>query len=350
MNRLKTRVFKAGLNLMLATGAHAALSRVTQGQGIIFTMHHVVEADDRRFSPNRLLTVTPEFLEAVVTRIRYAGLDIVSLDEARERLLTGDDRRFAVLTFDDGYQDNYTAAYPILKRMNAPFCVYVTTGLPDGTACLWWLALEEIVRRSSNVDVQLGDEHFVAACASDEEKNAAYEKIYWWLRSVGEFAQRGFIKMAADKTGIDLVALCQSLSMTWDEVRALHADPLVTIGAHTVEHYAVGKVSEGQARSEMVDGRNRLAEQLGDIPRHFSYPYGDAGSAAARDFELAEELGFATAVTTRPGVLFGEHAEHLHALPRVSLNGEYQDLKYLDLYLTGAPFGLFNRFRRLNVA
>ena len=55
-------------------------------------------------------------------------------------------------------------------------------------------------------------------------------------------------------------------------------------------------------------------------------------------------------MTTRPGMLFPEHFDHLHALPRISLNGLWQDLRYLDVLLSGAPFRLWNRGRRLNVA
>ena len=65
---------------------------------------------------------------------------------------------------------------------------------------------------------------------------------------------------------------------------------------------------------------------LGKRPAHFSYPVGDRTSAGAREFAIAAELGFKTAVTTRPGVLFPEHVAHLTALPRISLNGEYQQL------------------------
>ena len=82
----------------------------------------------------------------------------------------------------------------------------------------------------------------------------------------------------------------------------------------------------------------------------FAYPVGDPTSAGAREFALAREAGYEIAVTTRPGMLFPEHAAHLLALPRVSLNGLWQDLGYLDVLLTGAPFRLWNRGRRLNVA
>jgi peptidoglycan/xylan/chitin deacetylase (PgdA/CDA1 family) len=81
-----------------------------------------------------------------------------------------------------------------------------------------------------------------------------------------------------------------------------------------------------------------------------AYPLGDAGSAGPREFALAAELGFKTAVTTRSGVLFSEHREHLTALPRVSLNGHFQAIRYVDVLLSGAPFALMNGFRRVDAA
>ena len=93
-----------------------------------------------------------------------------------------------------------------------------------------------------------------------------------------------------------------------------------------------------------------LEARLGVAVDSFAYPVGDPTSAGEREFALAREAGYANAVTTRPGMLFPEHAAHLFALPRVSLNGLWQDLGYLDVLLTGAPFRVWNRGRRLNVA
>jgi peptidoglycan/xylan/chitin deacetylase (PgdA/CDA1 family) len=71
------------------------------------------------------------------------------------------------------------------------------------------------------------------------------------------------------------------------------------------------------------NGSESHRDRVGARHAHLSYPYGDAGSAGPREFAIAAELGFKTAVTTRPGVLFRSHAGHLTALPRISLNGEY---------------------------
>jgi peptidoglycan/xylan/chitin deacetylase (PgdA/CDA1 family) len=97
----------------------------------------------------------------------------------------------------------------------------------------------------------------------------------------------------------------------------------------------------------MTESRARIAQMTGVNPRHFCYPVGDPGSAAAREFALAEELGFESAVTTRPGMLFTEHGGHLHALPRLSVNGRHQSLAALEILLSGAPFALLNRGRRV---
>ncbi len=138
--------------------------------------------------------------------------------------------------------------------------------------------------------------------------------------------------------------------MTWDEIAALSADPLVTIGAHTVNHVMLRKVPEADVRAEMAGSADAIEAKLGVRPAHFSYPVGDPTSAGPREFAIARELGFKTAVTTRPGVLFPEHGAHLTALPRISLNGEFQRLRYVDVLTSGAATALFNGFKRVDAA
>ncbi|MEA2992706.1 MAG: hypothetical protein QOD40_1626, partial [Alphaproteobacteria bacterium] len=73
-------------------------------------------------------------------------------------------------------------------------------------------------------------------------------------------------------------------------------------------------------------------------------------SAGPREFRLAAELGFKTAVTTRPGVIFSQHQRHLTALPRISLNGEYQRMRYVRVLMSGAATAMWNGFRPVNAA
>jgi peptidoglycan/xylan/chitin deacetylase (PgdA/CDA1 family) len=138
--------------------------------------------------------------------------------------------------------------------------------------------------------------------------------------------------------------------MNWQELSELAADPLVTIGAHTVNHPKLRKTAEPAIRHEMAESVARIEEMLGIRPVHFSYPFGDPTAAGPREFALARELGFKTAVTTRPGVLFPEHRDHLMALPRISLNGEFQRLRYLKVLTSGAATALQTRFQRVDAA
>ena len=151
--------------------------------------------------------------------------------------------------------------------------------------------------------------------------------------------------MARD-AGIDGDQLCRDLVMSWDELRELAADPLVTIGAHTSNHYALAKLPEAQARAEMADNIARISAEFGKPCRHFSYPYGCETSAGEREFQIARELGIETAVTTRKGLLHGYHADLAMALPRLSLNGEFQNPRYVKVLLSGAPFAFWNALQR----
>ena len=166
------------------------------------------------------------------------------------------------------------------------------------------------------------------------------------MRSIDESEARRFVRELAAKTGVDSAGMCRDLVMTWDEIRRMAHDPLVTIGAHTRRHFALAKLTAREAETEMAQSIDRIAAEVGRRPRHFSYPYGCAQSAGPREFEIAARLGLKTAVTTRKGMLFAEHAGQLMALPRLSLNGDYQDRRHLSVLLSGLPFFIWNGFRR----
>jgi len=346
--KVKTAMMKAAMAGLYHTGAHRLLAPYTQGVGLIFTLHHVHpgSAEPEPFAPNRILEVTPEFVDAVLDQVGEAGLDVIALDEAVDRVERGQDRRFVCFTFDDGYRDNLQYAYPLFKRRGLPFTLYVPTAYPEGNGELWWMALEEVIARTNNeIALQRDRKTWRLSTATVTDKERAFEQVYWWLRAIDEESQRRAVLSLAERYGVDLRAECREEVMTWDEIRTIAADPLVTIGAHTKDHYAIAKLTEREAMDQMVGSADRIEQELGQRPAHFAFPYGDPGSAGPRDFALAAQAGFKTAVTTRKGMLFPDHRNHLTALPRVSLNGDYQSLTYTAVYLSGAPFALWNGFQ-----
>lgn len=348
---MNSTLVKAALEALYLSRAHTFMRPYCRGLGAIFTLHHVRAPKRGSFQPNKILEIAPKFLIDVVGLVRSKGYDIVSLDEAHRRLIEPDPNSpFVCFTFDDGYRDNLEIAYPILKRLDVPMAVYVATSYPDRNGELWWLALEEVIRKSDYVGIEMDgkDHHF--QCTSSAQKREVFSKIYWWMRKLPQLQQRQVIRDLACRYQVDLKAQCDDLVMSWDEIKAFAAEPLVTIGAHTVNHFALSCLSEKDARAEMINSAKIISSYIGRFPQHFSFPYGDPGSAGPREFDLARELGFLTAVTTRKGVMFEDHADHLTALPRISLNGDYQSLRYLDLFLSGAPFALKNKMRKLDVA
>jgi peptidoglycan/xylan/chitin deacetylase (PgdA/CDA1 family) len=349
MSRRSTKLFKAALSALHYTGADGLIAPFTAGNGVIFMLHQVTPEAPRDFEPNRILKVTPKFLDSVIVQVRASGFDIIGLDDVPERLKApASSRPFAVFTLDDGYKDNREFAYPVFKRHAAPFTIYVASDFADGRGDLWWLSLEEAIRRMSDLTLDMDGERRHFPLHSVADKDAAFDAIYWWLRSLPEDRARAVTHRLARDVKFDPYAFCRDLVMGWDEVRTLAADPLVTIGAHTCAHLALAKLSEAEARKEMIESVRRIESELGRPCRHFSYPYGCEKSASDREFELAADLGMATAVTTRKGLLYAEQQEQLTALPRLSLNGDFQDARYVKVLLSGAPFAFWNALSRFS--
>lgn len=344
VSSVKHRVIAAGFRAVAATGADRWLAPLARGEGAILMFHHVRPARPDPFGPNRLLEVTPEHLDRTLTLVRRLGYEIVPLDEVPGRLGSGRGR-FVALTFDDGYRDNRDHALPILRRHGAPWTMFVATDYASGGGRLWWLELEAVVRQADALRL---DGRTLPA-RTIEEKQAAFAAAYADLRAGPEPRLRETIGRWCDEAGLDRPALVRSLCLGWDELAALSGEAGLTIGAHTVTHPMLAKHDAETARREIVESRSEIAGRLGREVRHFAYPVGDPGSAGPREFRLTEEAGYATAVTTRPGLLFAAHAGHLTALPRVSVNGLHQSEAAVRALLSGVPFLLWNRGRRLNV-
>jgi peptidoglycan/xylan/chitin deacetylase (PgdA/CDA1 family) len=319
------------------------------GRGAIFMLHHIFPGGglERGFAPNAGLEISPEFLDCTISRVRELGYRLLSLEQAVEELLGSERTRppFAVFTIDDGYRDNLDFALPQFRKHDCPFTIFVAPAIIDGTCELWWRGLESIVASAETIAADINGERFVLAARTLSQKRSAYERLYWPLRRLPEHEQRQWIRQFCGRHGFDLHDQCRKYAMTWNEVREIARDPLCSIGAHTVNHLALAKLEANEAALEASASRQRLESELGMPIKVFAYPYGDELSASQRDFEIIRNLGFVAAVTTWKGLIYDEHRNALTALPRVSLNGGYQKLRYLDTLLTGAPFVLWNAIR-----
>jgi peptidoglycan/xylan/chitin deacetylase (PgdA/CDA1 family) len=352
MKQFRNRVIRAGLGALYATGAHHLLRPIFAGVGAIFMLHHVRPHRDAEFQPNRHLEVTPEFLRAMLSHLRTQGIDMVTMEELHRRLVERDfTRRFACFTLDDGYRDNRDFALPVLREFDAPATVYVASDFAEGIGRLWWIALEMVIAKASSIEVTTDGAPVRFDTGTLAAKQAAFDRFHDWLRGLpGAADARREIAALCVRHGIDEAAICRELCMTWDELKSFGNDPLISVGAHSITHCNLAKQTEAVAREEMALSRSRIEDALQRPVVHFAYPYGDKIAAGTREFALAQAAGFKTAVTTRPGMIFAGNAGHLTALPRVSLNGNYQDTRILPVLTSGAATAMWNGFRRIDAA
>lgn len=214
--------------------------------GRIMMLHRVVE--QRSEGENRELEITPEFLRRTIETYHQQGHRFVSIDEACDIISKGrTNHPFVCLTFDDGYQDNHDIAYPLLKRLDVPFAVYVTTGFIDNRLPMWWYASER-------------------------------------------------------------------LGITTESLKALDADPLCTIGAHTVSHPRLDTLSLDDQQKEIAQSRQELEALLDHPIHHFSYPH---GAYNADTLTIVKQQPFRTALCAWGGTV--RRGANPLTLPRIEL-------------------------------
>ena len=351
MKQLRNTVIRAGLETLYFSGAHHLLRPIFAGVATIFMLHHVRPRRTVPFQPNHHLEVTPEFLRMTLAHVRARGIDIVTADEMHRRLDAQDfSRRFACFTFDDGYRDNRDFALPVMREYDAPLTVYAASDFAEGTGRLWWVALERVVAAADRIEATIGDTAVQLDTATLEGKQAAFTRIHDLLRGLADDRDVAReMSSLCTRYGVDEAAICPELCLSWDELKSFADDPLVTIGAHTISHCNLAKLGEAEAQREISESRARIENALQRPVVHLAYPYGDRSAAGTREFALAAAAGFKTAVTTRPGMIFPEHAAHPTALPRISLNGNYQTARMLPVLTSGAATAMWNGLRRVDV-
>jgi peptidoglycan/xylan/chitin deacetylase (PgdA/CDA1 family) len=344
MTDTKPLVRRAGLDALYFSGANHLLRPLAQGVGVILMLHRVRPRRSDAFQPNKFLEVTPEYLEQAIKWLARNSYQFVSLDEARERLVERRfDVRFVSITFDDGFRDNKVWAQPILSKYKVPYTIFIPTDFAEGAGNLWWLALESIV--ASQDRIVLDDRSIT--CKTTREKIGAYHALKAMVLSrLSHSEEEAFIGQLARRHDYDQHAATRAACMNWDEIRALSADPLMTIGAHTVSHPILAKASDVAVRAELTECRDILEQKLQKNVRHLAYPFGSADAVGAREFRIASEVGYQTAVTTRTGVVMPADVGRLLQLPRITIDGTFQRERYLETLVSGVAPAVWNGLRR----
>ena len=309
------------------------------GFGIIFTLHHVRPKTPQPFNPNAHLEITPEFLAQAIEVTLDRGYRPISLEDLPEHMSDPNpEKPVVVFTLDDGYANNLQHALPVFEKYGVPFTVFVTTGFMDHTHAPWWETLVALLNHVPKLVFDFGQGPVAFDLTVAHEKQLALEKIIEFAAGSNESAAVEVLNQPAREHGFDPLEDKNGLIMCPNQTQVLASHPLARVGAHSVSHRNLRRLSAEEAGDEMARSADRIAQVVGYRPVSFAYPYGFHAAVSQREIDLARDIGFKIAVTTRPGILKADERSKLTSLPRVSLNGLYQKQRYVRALTSGIPF------------
>ena len=262
----------------------------------ILFYHRVLPSTDPLFPDE---TTAQVFTRHVAALARF--FNVLPLDMAVARLANGTlPPRAACVTFDDGYRDNYSIALPILRRYGMPATFFIASGYVAESRPMWNDVVIEGVRNATAARLDLSQFDLGSfPLGSLQERRLAAESIigaskYWPM------VEREQLAAAVARLGAGAPAT--RLMMNVDEVRELHRAGM-TIGAHTVTHPILSRVTVEEGAREIAAGREFLESVVNAPVSLFAYPNGRPGQDyEAAHVDLVRQAGFAAAVSTRPAM------------------------------------------------
>ena len=271
--------------------------------GVVFMLHRVSERIDGNLPNNEHLKISPTFLEKVIVKYKKAGFSFLSLDQLYE-IISGKSnigKPFVCFTMDDGYLDNYENAYPIFKKHQVPFAIFVATDFPDKKAVLWWYVIEKLIMNSTEIELSDGSKYI---CETFQEK---WDTFRYIREKVLLLNPRNLVNELNElfvNYDLDWYAPIQTLSMNWEQIKKLTQEPLCTIGGHTVSHVALNKLSMEELESEIKNGMNIIKSHTGYEPEYFAYPYGSQKENGEREYNYIRNSNIKMAFISYGGFIY----------------------------------------------
>lgn len=259
-------------------------------------------------------------------------------------------RRIVAITFDDGYEDNYRFAYPILRKYNLPATIFLTTGYIGSSALFWWdkirFAIWDTDIKEFGID---GVGKYYLNSISD--RLFAMGEIEDSLKYLTTSKRSQLIDKLLEMLKVNTTpGLGKEFILSWDEILEMNRGG-ISFGAHTVSHPILTSLPIEEAKFEISCSKKDIEEKLGKPVTAFSFPNGAFNTELIR---VLEESGFSYAVTTVSRVLTSRSNPYvLGRIPtgwnlntfKASLSGLYPDLVTVLNWLKGRSFSLDSKKR-----
>lgn len=282
-------------------------------RGLVLLYHRVQEAGADPWA----LAVTPENF-ATHLEILRRSCSPVTLTQLRHAATTGTIARGSVaFTFDDGYADNLHVAKPLLARFDVPATIFVSSGVLDDPTVLWWDVLQRLILQPGRlpaeltietgsqartwtlgpaVDFSVADAVRFRAWRGIEKapcpRIVLYLELWELLRTLSAADRRAALEQLSAWSGRSLAPPAADRPLMPEEVATLADDPLVEIGAHTVNHARLSSLSAAMQLREIRESKAQLEEVIAAPVSAFAYPHGSHNDYTPETVGLVRMSGF----------------------------------------------------------
>lgn len=281
--------------------------------------------------------ILPENFRAHLSWFK-SHFEIVPLSTLIERSLEGVrlPRRHLALTFDDGYENVYRYAFPLLKEYGIPATVFVTTDLVEKRFPLWVDRLEYALGHTKlpKIAIELGGQENSFRLGNLGERIAADVYLRNNFKKIPDSERKTILEKIESGSGTTLASTFETSpyrGLTWDQILAM-AENKIEFAPHTTSHPILTRMPLKQAEEEISESYRLLQKRLGNPLPIFAYPNGQAGDFSDETAAILERQGFQAALTTIPGTV--NQMSNPFTLPRFSLDGS-DDLRFLRLTISG---------------
>jgi peptidoglycan/xylan/chitin deacetylase (PgdA/CDA1 family) len=290
------------------------LLKLPAWRGTLTLAYHRIHDGPSELNPG-VFSATPETFDAQMSLLAR-HFDVVS-PEVLEREPDAGGRRVMV-TFDDGYRDNFRLAFPILRRHGIRAIFFLTTGLLDSPSVPWWEELAWMVNRSPRERID-GRPWIDRSIPIRNGREGAIEALTSTYKTLPDDRSEAYLDHFAAATGSGRCdpALGADLWMTWQMAAELR-DAGMVVGGHTVSHPVLARCDAARQEREVRDCAARLLAELGVELRYFAYPVGLRHAFDATTRDVLARAGIRLAFSLYGGYLRPRRLDR-YDVPRTSV-------------------------------
>lgn len=263
---------------LTTTGGLRLLESASAWSGLVVLNYHRIGSGENSLFDRALWSAAQHDFERQVEVLKR-NCEVIGLEELPDvvlRLESGQTRdRFAMITFDDGYRDNYELAFPVLRSAGVPGVFFITTGFLDDGRLGWWDELSWMVRSSSCTEIDASDWCGERVKIDRPDCDLAIQKLVRVIYGLDADRTDKFLNFLAETTGSGRAPkrLSHDLWMTWENVREMRNSGM-SIGAHTVTHPVLATRTAEQQSFEICESKLRIEQELGEPVTALSIPVG----------------------------------------------------------------------------